>query len=353
MKKILGLVFALCCSGFSYADNKHFASMVVFGDSLSDNGNLYKFLWQSMPASPPYHLGHFSNGVLWAEQLYSSYFPADYTEGLQNYAVGGAGAVLSYKQNLPYTLSMELDNYLYWHSPGKKENALFTVWIGGNNYLNAPANVEYITSAVVNAISGGVERLISAGGTKFFIPNLPDLSQTPYVIERGTQKLVRQLVQVHNSKLASSLEILKNKYPAVTFVTFDVYSFFNHALEHANDLGLLHSNEPCYLGGYWGWLRSQQPNDTLLKGYLTQLNTHFTLSNWEFIKNNPQLKEAVATSYIYQLLPKKNQLAALQCEDYVFWDKIHPTTKAYSFIAQEARRLLDEAGLIASAPPQR
>lgn len=221
MKKIIYFMLALLCAGFSYADNnKQFDTMVVFGDSLSDNGNLYNFLWHTLPASPPYYLGHFSNGTVWAEQLYSSYFPSDYTEGFQNYAVGGAGAVLSYKQNFPFTLTMELDNYLYWHTYGKKESTLYTIWIGGNNYLNGPTNVESITDSVVNTIGGVIERLIQVGGNKFFVPNLPDLAKTPIVIENGNTTVVKQLVQAHNSKLASKIDELKAKYPQVTIVFF-------------------------------------------------------------------------------------------------------------------------------------
>ncbi len=350
MRKILCFVLGLFCAGLNYADNKHFDTMVIFGDSLSDNGNLYNYLWHTLPASPPYYLGHFSNGALWAEKLYESYFPAGYAEGFQNYAVGGAGAVLSYKQHLPYTLTMELDNYLYWHTYGKKDTTLYGIWIGGNNYLNGPTNVEAITDSVVNAIAGVIERLIKTGGNKFFIPNLPDLARTPYAKENGTQTLLKQLVQRHNSKLAVKIEDLKLKYPDVLFVYFDIYSFFNDALEHANDNGFSNIQEPCYLGGYIGWLT--KPNDKQLHDYVSKLSPHYNSANWALINNDPQLKEAVTASYLYQLLPAKNKEEALHCNEYVFWDKIHPTTRAHSIIAEKARQLLDEAGLYSFIPTE-
>ncbi|RUR12717.1 SGNH/GDSL hydrolase family protein [Legionella sp. km772] len=347
MKKILYFVVALLCAGCSYADNKHFDTMVIFGDSLSDNGNLYHFLWQTLPVSPPYYEGHFSNGTLWAEQLYSSYFPADYTEGLQNYAVGGAGAVLSYKQHLPYTLVMELDNYLYWHTYGKKDTTLFAIWIGGNNYLNGPINIEPITDAVVNAIGGTIERLIKVGGDKFLIPNLPDLARTPYSKEYGTQILLNELVKRHNSKLAVKIAELQDKYPEVTFIYFDIYSFFNEALDHANDYGFSNSTEACYLGGYVGWLK--KPDDSQLQSYLKTLNPHLDSTNWELISNDPELKEALTTGYLYRLLPASHK-ENISCDDYVFWDRIHPTTQAHRVIAEKARQLLDEAGIYPFLP---
>ena len=220
MKKIVCLLIGLLFSVSSFSDNKHFDTMVIFGDSLSDTGNLYRYLWYKLPVSPPYFEGRFSNGPLWAEYLYDAFFPYYNKEGFQDYAVGGAGAVLSYKQNLPYTLNMELNNYLYWHTYGKKETTLYVIWIGGNNYLNGPTNGESITDSVVNAIGGSIERLIGYGADKFLVPNLPELGRAPQAAESGKQALLSQLVQMHNSKLAAKIEELKAKYPEVTFVFF-------------------------------------------------------------------------------------------------------------------------------------
>ena len=348
MNKILFLVLALLFTEVNYADNKHFDTMVTFGDSLSDNGNLYNYFWHALPASPPYYLGQFSNGILWAEQLYNSYFPEGYTEGFQNYAVGGAGAVLSYKQYLPYTLTMELNNYLYWHSYGRKDTTLYTIWIGGNNYLNGPLNIEPLTDGVVNAIGKTVESLIAGGGNKFFIPNLPDLGRTPWAKEYGTQILLNELVQTHNAKLAAKVDELKLNYPEANIVYFDIYSFFNQALEHAEEYSFSKIDEPCYLGGYIGWLA--KPSDQQLQAYIAKLNSHFKSDTWESIRSNPELKEAVSASYSFALLPPENQENALACDEHVFWDRIHPTTKAHTMIATKARQLLDEAGLEAVVP---
>ena len=46
-----------------------FSGMVVFGDSLSDSGNLFTFTGEAVPASPPYFEGRFSNGPVWVEDL--------------------------------------------------------------------------------------------------------------------------------------------------------------------------------------------------------------------------------------------------------------------------------------------
>ena len=43
--------------------------VLIFGDSLSDRGNLYAYSLQLLPKSTPYYRGMFSNGAVWSEQF--------------------------------------------------------------------------------------------------------------------------------------------------------------------------------------------------------------------------------------------------------------------------------------------
>ncbi len=178
-----------------------------------------------LPVSPPYYQGRFSNGPVWIEHLFKSYYPATNEEGFQNYAAGGAGAVLSYEETMPFTLTAELDDYLYWNTYGKKETSLFVIWIGANNYLSGPTNVDAITDSVVDSIGDAIERLIAVGGTKFFVANLPNLGLSPQARELGIESRLTELAQTHNRKLQAKVEQLRQEHPEVNIVYFDVYSF--------------------------------------------------------------------------------------------------------------------------------
>ncbi|MDP3268479.1 MAG: SGNH/GDSL hydrolase family protein [Legionella sp.] len=344
MNKIIAFILILACTCSLHAGNKQFDTMVIFGDSLSDNGNLYRYMWNKLPLSPPYYAGRFSNGPLWIERLYDSYYQ-DYREGFQDYAVGGAGAVLSYKENLPYTLTFELNNYLYWHTYGKKETSLYTIWIGANNYLNGPTNVESITDSVVAAIGNVVERIIGYGGNKFFLVNLPDLGRIPQARDMKLQPLLTQLVDLHNQKLTLLVNALRQKYPDVIFIYFDVHSIFNAALDHPSDFGLSNVEDSCYLGSYTGWLIPLKPDDELLFSFLKQQDKRFDTKQWDIIRNNPVLREAALVSFTHTLLPSTYQAKELNCEGFLFWDRVHPTATTHSYIAQKARELLDESGI--------
>jgi phospholipase/lecithinase/hemolysin len=340
----LGLLF----SAFGSAKDMQFNTMVVLGDSLSDNGNLYRYLWHKLPASPPYYKGRFSNGPVWSENLYQSYFGSSNPDGFQDFAVGGAGAVLSYKGNLPYTLTMELNDYLYWHSHGEKNATLYVIWIGANNYLNGPSNVETITTSVVDAISGAVERLISHGANKFFLGNLPSLDNTPQSREAGTQSLLAELTRIHNEKLKKAVLALQDKYPEVTFVYLDVNALLNETMANPGAYGMSNVTEPCYLGSYTGWLLPNRVSDENLEAYLAQQDKQFTKKTWDMIKDNPDLKEAAVVGYLSTLLPKSDKQEPINCDAYLFWDRVHPAAKVHELLAEKARQLLDESGIIAS-----
>ena len=69
-----------------------YTNMFVFGDSLSDSGNVYDLTAGTLPA-PPYTRGRFANGPVYAEYMADRLgLPLDNVlSGGTNYAFGGAG----------------------------------------------------------------------------------------------------------------------------------------------------------------------------------------------------------------------------------------------------------------------
>lgn len=114
-----GLVLTIVCFIFFWSfklyagSGNPYHTIVFFGDSLSDNGNLYWYDWGFLPKSPPYYEGRFTNGYVWSEQVGKYYYDKNYTKSV-NYAFGGEtalyhGPVSGY---LPYNLSWSLKSYL-------------------------------------------------------------------------------------------------------------------------------------------------------------------------------------------------------------------------------------------------
>ena len=89
-----GAVAALAlaaCAFAGQASAQSYDRLVVFGDSLSDNGNLYLASGGTQPPSPPYYQGRFSSGPVFTELLGfdAANFNGSVT-GSINYAFGGA-----------------------------------------------------------------------------------------------------------------------------------------------------------------------------------------------------------------------------------------------------------------------
>ena len=69
----------------SFAHAGAYSNVFVYGDSLSDTGNIYTVSMHTIPQSPPYYNGRFSNGPLAVEYLANSIHSP-----LTSFAWGGA-----------------------------------------------------------------------------------------------------------------------------------------------------------------------------------------------------------------------------------------------------------------------
>lgn len=344
MFKRLILTILLCVLSINSYSSK-FDTIVTFGDSLSDNGNLYGYLGHFIPKSPPYYEGRFSNGPVWVEDLYQSYFPNGKTENFQDFAVGGAGAVLSYAENLPYTLDSEVTDYLYLHNYTNKNKSLFVIWIGANNYLNGPTNVDAITSSVVDSIGTNAKALIDHGAVMILMVNLPDMGKTPLAIKANTQELLTQLTDVHNEKLLAKYNELKEQYPNVNFAYLDIHSLFDQLMNQPQQFNITNVTEPCFGGGFSfrAMLNGKPLLDTYLKSQEKEHNIVVDEQLKKSILANPVLKEAMEVSYQGQMHAGVNALSS-SCSGNLFWDHVHPTAPIHEFIAQFAKTALDEGG---------
>ncbi len=374
LKKLLG-IFCICLSLTAVAaEQKVFKHLTVFGDSLSDNGNLYKYTFHMVPKSPPYFEGHFSNGPVWLENVLSTYWgntPGFETntdalgqKRLNDYAVGGAGAIFSEKEVLPYTLWTELTDYLVRDNGANIDSTLFMIWIGGNNYLRAPENVDELTSSVVEGVEKGVNRLIKHGASMIVIGNLPDLGYMPGSDRYGTKEITHQLSVTHNEKLAQMYQRLKQEHPNVNLIYMDAFSLFNDALTNPSAYGISDTEHPCYEGGFFfspqlrGVMGNGSPvnaavSDETLKTYLInqaqEQNKSVSKATINGYLKNTIIREAILNGYYAS--NKKHQLITAEdsnssCEGYLFWDHVHPTTQVHKHISKLFLDVVKEAGVI-------
>lgn len=342
MKKII-----FCCLLFlSLSLNaKVFERIVVFGDSLSDTGNIYKYMMHLLPKSPPYYKGHFSNGPMWTEGLFQHFMSSTDQERAHNFAVGGAAAVIDLGNTLPFSLATEVKDYLYLHKDRRKDVTLFLLWIGGNNYINYPGHVEQKTEKTVAGIQRNIENLIQHGAEIFFIPNLPDLGGIPRANQSSSKAAeLTALSNAHNKKLKEMITQMRKVHPNVQFIDFDIKEIWDDLISNPASHGITNTKDACYKGSII-FMNSEQ-SDQDLRTYLIQDNENkgvmLSTHKLDLILNTPTLREAAKTG---MLLSKSHIYDSLDCAGYVFWDDIHPTTYVHQKISQYAIQAIEGSGL--------
>ena len=107
-----------------------YSKLVVFGDSISDNGNVFRASGGTFPGFP-YYQGRFSNGPIWIDDLAA--IPGVVGQPTEDLAYGGARTDTNIDPRLP-GMQAEVGGYLALH-PVVDPNALYIVWGGGNDYL--------------------------------------------------------------------------------------------------------------------------------------------------------------------------------------------------------------------------
>lgn len=246
-----GVVFAVLTLSAG-ADN--FKKVVVFGDSLSDNGNLFRLSGGAFPPAP-YFQGRFSNGPVWVED-----FVRRIDGELEDHAFGGAftGALNSDSAVVPGAPGMatSVAAYLLAHKHAEPE-ALYVVWGGANDYFNGLTN----PFATVGNIAAEVDALANAGARTFLIPNLPDLDALPatLTLDPVTRGGLNFLTAVHNAVLAGAIQNLQLAHPKVTFYLMDVHTFVAGIRANPADFNLTNVSDraifvsPSTALGYLFW----------------------------------------------------------------------------------------------------
>jgi outer membrane lipase/esterase len=279
-------------------------SWYVFGDSLSDNGNIMRLTGVTYPAAP-YYGSRFSNGPVWAE-----YFPS--LAGLNfkasnDYAVGGAFTGPISLGGLTFNNLINTETTAFPTLPSiQTEIASFAaagghfgagdvvgLWGGANNYFAAASLVQanptqataIVTTQVGTAISqlgADAQALIGLGARTLIVPNLPPLGLTPsYNTSAQGIALGNAFSSAHDTYLPQEMALLHAQTGA-NIIVLNEAQLFSQVVANPSAYGFSNVTQACI-------------NVTsCVTGTTAQQNT------------------------------------------YLFWDTVHPTTAAHLIIAEYA-----------------
>ena len=180
----LSAVMFAGCSGSKSGDS--YSQIVVFGASLSDNGNAATVVPGLFPGAP-YYPGRASNGLLWidvvAADLGNTVKP--FVNGGTNYAVGGARTCeISGTSPNPFDMCYQTNLYLTAVLNKADATALYVIdaaTVGNNIFavINNGLSHSEITTTAPTDIAKIMDKLYKAGARQFLVTNVPDVGATP------------------------------------------------------------------------------------------------------------------------------------------------------------------------------
>jgi outer membrane lipase/esterase len=268
------MLFALHIACAQELDLRKFRSLVVFGDSLSDNGNSLALSQGTTPDPRFYYMGRWTNGPNWLDyfaHLIGLSVPTAYLSPQRgtNFATGGATSK---------DLATQIDVYLASTGGHASADALYCIWIGSLDLLALGTAIS--PAVTVENIRNGIIALAKAGAKAFVVMELPDVSLTPLVRASNNATAIqaaKQFVYTVNAGLLAAVPLTA----WLQGITVD--------LVHINIL----FNELVYFPHAFHFTNTQDP---------------------------------AFNSNTGQVVPDP--------DDYLFWDDLHPTTKGHFFGAQ-------------------
>ena len=194
-------VLSVFCGGNAWS----YSSIVAFGDSLSDNGNVRRF----------------TDGALWVELL------ADHdSAALHDVAYGGAttGYDNPLIDSTQTGLLWQVENSLPLLTSQPPGATLLTIWAGANDLAQGRDS----TQALVN-IGAALDDLYEAGGRNFLVGNLPEVGRTPAYLSMDDPTAVAGAtlwVDAFNSGLEDLLQEESATHPDMNLAEMDIAALF-------------------------------------------------------------------------------------------------------------------------------
>jgi outer membrane lipase/esterase len=239
--RLASAVIALAiCAHLAQARAQSFDNIVVFGDSLSDDGNLFALTGGLFPPStlevapgvfvPGYFNGRFSNGPVWVESL------PGYDSDL-NFAQGGARTDIFNIVLIPGAIGVEaqIDSF----GGAVDGDSLVVLWSGANDLNSGRDPFETAANQIEN-----IQTLIGLGARTILVPNLPDLGATPLVRGTPAAPLATLGTQAFNAALGGGIESVVATAD-VNIIQMEVFTAFNLVLANPAAFGFVNVTDPC------------------------------------------------------------------------------------------------------------
>ena len=272
MKLSLRALGAMCLAAASAlatvpAQAGPYSSLTVFGDSLSDVGNIKIATGGAVPAAP-YFNGRFSDGLNWIDVLAAGLgLPSASVPSLApsaggtNYAFGGARTGTD--GNPPGVLAQVAGLWAPSH-PTADPNGLYVVVGGGNDMRDARSAVggtdatrQAAAQAAATNIFNSVFLLAQAGAQHVLISTLPDLGNTPEAVNLNKVAESTDASKRYNAAIAGLEGMLEALFSDLDVMVLDMAAVGQGVIDDALNnngatYGITNVTAGCFFVGNCG-----------------------------------------------------------------------------------------------------
>lgn len=326
-------------------------SLTVFGDSLSDSGNVGRFTFDGAQ-HPLYdeilaaHLG---------EDLQRS------TLGGSNYAQGGAVSVPKLDPDL--NTQDQLAGYLASTGGRADSNGLYIHWVGANDIAVAVTNPLTASETISNSANQSVAQiktLLDAGAGAVIVPTVPQLGSTPYMI----QTVLRVLGSEATPAMVAAFQSLDGvTTPDKAARQQAVQDAFTQAAGEVSSIPAVRDALAQQL--YTAWQELSEQVTALSDGYNQQEEAGLANLKGNIVRVDiAGLFDEVITNPTQYGLSNTIGIAcpigtsADECQsstpgfssaqDYLFADRLHPSPAVHAMIADYIQSILDAPAQVAA-----
>lgn len=262
-----------CQNAFAKTD---YNNLVIFGDSLSDTGNLQVF------SQDPNMPSRFTNGPVAIEvlaaQLGLTLSNSLHLTGAQygnNFAVAGAIAIDEDGDETTFDINLptQVNSYLAFNGYQADAETLYVVMIGGNDIRAARTIVTNAEqhgrkqarariSQATQSIEAQLQKLIASGAEHIMVVNAPDIGAIPETDlvsmqlaataqTRKDRRLAEKIDSItsvlsaqYNNRLLNMTNKLAKKQ-AVEIINVDLFQFMSDTIENAESYGITNTDDAC------------------------------------------------------------------------------------------------------------
>lgn len=302
----------------------NYTGMVSFGDSLSDVGNTLGLLTQTEARfltgynANFYFPNRYSDGLVWADQLYTRLGFGDIGTMLRNNGISvlngtnfawaaarsGTGNNFLLIPNLQPQVGFYTDQ-LAANNPALPDpsTTLFTLWIGGNDAFAHVEEDDQITPAQVAAnVSTAITNLYNAGGRSFLVPNLPPIGQSPdYLNDPVKGPKASAFANGVNTELNLSLDALSGILTGIQIIKLDINQIFLDVIANPAAYGLSNVTERAY---------TPFPGENPLFPYGSVVGNQGEYLYWDSAHGTTTVNVLIAEA-AYQSVPEPSTLALI------------------------------------------